>query len=117
MWWPLSGCVRSSGGPLCATESFQRSLLKAQFANSAPDSTLYIVDDDDAITTITVATGTTVVNVIIRGDDIASVQNSMLCIAASTDRGQNANEVQKERAFRHIASLKKSSNDAPTERQ
>ena len=109
--------MRSSGGPLCATELFQRSLLEAQFANSAPDSALYIVDDDDAITTIMVATGTNVVNVVVGGDDIASVQNLMLCIATSTDQGQNADEAQKERASQHIASLKKSSNDAPTERQ
>ncbi len=96
MWWPPNGCVRSSSGPLRATESFQRSLLEAQFANSAPDSAPYIVDDDDAITTIMVVTGTTVVNVVVRGDDIASVQNLMLRIAALTDRGQNADEVQKE---------------------
>ena len=76
-----------------------------------------MVDDYNVTTTIAEATGTAIVNVVVGGDDIASVQNSMLCIAASTDRGQNANEVQKERAFRHIASLKKSSNDAPTERQ
>ena len=75
-----------------------------------------MVDDDDATTTIVEATGTAVVNVVVGGDDIASIQNSMLRIAASTDRGQNADEVQKVRASRHITSLKKSSNDALTER-
>jgi hypothetical protein len=93
------------------------SLLKAQFANSALNSAPYMVNDDDATTTIAEATGTTIVNVVIGGDDIASVQNLMLRIAALTDRGQNADEVQKERASRHITSLKKSSNGAPTERQ
>jgi hypothetical protein len=76
-----------------------------------------MVDDDDATTTIVEATGTAVVNVVVGGDDIASVQNSMLRIAASTDRGQNADEVQKVHASRHIASLEKSSNDALTERR
>jgi hypothetical protein len=75
-----------------------------------------MVDDDDATTTIVEATGTAIVNVVVGGDDIASVQNSMLRIAALADRGQNADEVQKVRASRHIASLKKSSNDALTER-
>jgi len=54
-----------------------------------------MVNDDDATTTIVEATGT---KVVVGGDDIASVQNSMLRIAASSDRGQNADEVQKERA-------------------
>ena len=107
---------RVRSGPLRATELFQRSLLEAQFDNSPPDSTPYMVDDDDATTTIVEATGTAVVNVVVGGDDIASIQNSMLRIAASTDRGQNADEVQKVRASRHITSLKKSSNDALTER-
>jgi 7-keto-8-aminopelargonate synthetase-like enzyme len=87
-----------------ATESFPRSLLEAKFANSVPDSAPYMVGDDDATTTIAEATGTDAVYVIVGGDDIASVQNSMLRIAASTDRGQNADEVQKERASRHITS-------------
>jgi hypothetical protein len=108
---------RARSGPLRATELFQRSLLEAQFDNSPPDSAPYMVDDDDATTTIVEATGTAVVNVVVGGDDIASVQNSMLRIAASTDRGQNADEVQKVRASRHIASLEKSSNDALTERR
>jgi len=55
-----------------------------------------MVDDDDVTTTIVEATGTAVVNVVVGGDDIASVQNSMLRTAALTDRGQNADEVQKE---------------------
>ena len=75
-----------------------------------------MVNDDDATTTIAEATGTTIVNVVVGGDDIASVQNLMLRIAALTDQGQNADEVQKERTSRHITSLKKSSNGAPTER-
>ena len=75
-----------------------------------------MVNDDDATTTIAEATGTTIVNVVVGGDDIASVQNLMLRIAALTDQGQNADEVQKERTSRHITSLKKSSNGAPTEK-
>ena len=124
---PVPACAqsgrarRSSGGvgPLRATESFHRSLLEAQFANSAPDFAPDMVDDDDHATTTIAegATGTAVVNVVVGGgDDIASVQNSMLRIAASTDRGQNADAVQKERASRHIAYLEKS-NNAPTERR
>ena len=66
-----------------------------------------MVDDYDVTTTIAEATGTAIVNVVVGGDDIASVQNSMLRIAASTNRGQNANEVQKERASRHIVSHEK----------
>ena len=76
-----------------------------------------MVNDDDATTTIAEATGTTIVNVVVGGDDIASIQNLMLRIAALTDQGQNADEVQKERASRHITSLKKSLNGTPTERQ
>jgi hypothetical protein len=118
---PSGGRARSSScGPLRATESFQRSLLEAQFANSAPDSAPDMVDvDDDATTTIAEESPViALVNVVVGGgdDDIASVQNSMLRIAASTDRGQNADAVQKERASRHIASLEKS-NNAPERRR
>jgi hypothetical protein len=111
------GRGRGSSGPLRATELFQRSLIEAQLDNSAPDSALYMVNNDDATATIVEATGTAVVNVVVGGDDIASIQNSMLRIAASTDRGQNSDEVQKVRASRHIASLEKSSNNALTERR
>ena len=48
-------------------ESFQRSLLEAQFANSAPNSASYMVDDDNTTTTIAEATGTAIVNVVIGG--------------------------------------------------
>ena len=69
-WRPPSGRTRSSGGPLRTMESFQRLLLEAQFANSAPDSAPYMVDNDDATTTIAEATGTAIVNVVVGGDDI-----------------------------------------------
>ena len=92
---PLVPAAR--GGPLRATESFQRSLLEAQFANSSPDIAPDMADDATAAE----ATGTAG----IAGESVVATQNSLLRIAASTDRGQNADEAQKERASRLIASL------------
>jgi hypothetical protein len=74
-------------GPLRATEEFQRSLLEAQFANSSPDVAPRI---DDVVAPAAVVAER-------EGGRSAAIaiQNSLLRIAASTDRGQNANAYQR----------------------
>ena len=82
--------------PLRATESSQRSLLESQLLNSVPDTAPKILDG-------VVVTKTN--NAEAHNDNSLAIQNSILRIAASTDRGQNANSVQRERISQSIASL------------
>ena len=82
--------------PLRATESSQRSLLESQLLNSVPDTAPKILDG-------VVVTKTN--NAEAHNDNNLAIQNSILRIAASTDRGQNANSVQRERISQSIASL------------
>ncbi|KAL7441908.1 hypothetical protein ACHAXH_008291 [Discostella pseudostelligera] len=92
--------------PLHATEAFQRSLLEAQLAYSLESAPSVIdehvssvpTDNEDHLQMTTDSSAATSV-------DFASIQNSILRIAASTDRGQNANASQKERVSNLIASL------------
>jgi hypothetical protein len=83
--------------PLRATESFQRSLLESQFLDSVPDTAPKILDG-------VVVTKTNNAEAYNDNNNLA-IQNSILRIAASTDRGQNANSGQRERISRSIASL------------
>lgn len=80
--------------PLHATESFQRSLLEAQFTNSIPDSA-------PTIDVMTAVTNT-------MAEHSLDTHISILRIAASTDRGQNANMSQKERVYQLVSSLEES---------
>ena len=82
--------------PLRATESSQRSLLESQLLSSVPDTAPKILDG-------VVVTKTN--NAEAHNDNSLAIQNSILRIAASTDRGQNANSVQRERISQSIASL------------
>ena len=92
--------------PLHATEAFQRSLLEAQLSYShdfAPSIDEHVSsassDNEDHLQITTDSSAVTL------ADNIASIQNSILRIAASTDRGQNAKTSQKERVSNLIASL------------
>ncbi len=81
---------------LHATEEFQRSLLEAQLQLSnrhASDESSPSIIDEEIISTASTLT------------DNAATQNSILRIAASTDRGQNANASQRDRVSNLIASL------------
>jgi hypothetical protein len=95
---PLSKKCATILPPLYATESFQRSLLEAQFLNSVPDLAPKILDGEVTKNTNNMEAQNTPNNNV-------AIQNLILRIAASTDRGQNANLEQKERISQLITSL------------
>lgn len=96
---------RLPAGALRATEEFQRSLLEAQFSNSSPDVAPKI---DDVATPAPAPAAEANPN----GMSVETIQNSLLRIAASTDRGQNANAFQREMARNLLAELE--SKNKPT---
>ena len=89
------------------TESFQRSLLEAQIANSASTTT---PAEHVVVTSINGSTEQQSTN-----NSIATqqTQNALLRIAASTDRGQYTNPTQKDQVAQLISSLE-SSYETPT---
>ena len=91
---------RSSGRPLYATEEFQRSLLEAQLANSAAD-----VDTAPPLDEVTTVNGDSKATVVAPTVDNTAIQNSILRIAAGTDRGQYAKPAQKDEVLQLISSL------------
>ncbi|KAL3823097.1 hypothetical protein ACHAXA_011149 [Cyclostephanos tholiformis] len=110
--------------PLFATEEFQRSLLESQFANSAPDIAprIDVVTAASASSSSSSSSSSVAVSPPPNDDDdgtaramTSSIQNSLLRIAASTDRGQNANAVQGERARALISALESNDDAIPDE--
>lgn len=109
--------TRSAGQQLRATsETFQRSLLEAQLANNAApvadtevEVTSANVDEEPEVAPPTTPAAAAAVV------DNASLLNSLLRIAASTDRGQYAKPSQKDSASQLVASLE--SNYAPETNQ
>eukprot|EP00584_Thalassiosira_punctigera_P005619 CAMPEP_0172531128 /NCGR_PEP_ID=MMETSP1067-20121228/4653_1 /TAXON_ID=265564 ORGANISM="Thalassiosira punctigera, Strain Tpunct2005C2" /NCGR_SAMPLE_ID=MMETSP1067 /ASSEMBLY_ACC=CAM_ASM_000444 /LENGTH=354 /DNA_ID=CAMNT_0013315471 /DNA_START=64 /DNA_END=1128 /DNA_ORIENTATION=- len=89
--------TRSARRLQATDESFQRSLLEARLANeSAPavvDETAVNGDEGSSVSSPPAV------------PDLASIQNSILRIAASTDRGQFAKPFQKDDASRLIGDL------------
>ena len=83
---------------LHATEEFQRSLLEARLQLSnrhVSEESSPSLTDEEILTTPSTSTLT----------DNTATQNAILRIAASTDRGQNANDSQKDRVSNLVASL------------
>ncbi|KAL3777362.1 hypothetical protein ACHAW5_002639 [Stephanodiscus triporus] len=108
---PSGGRAARMMTPLHATESFQRSLLEARFANknAAPDSASpkkITIVDDDVTEKEHVDDGKEKEKE--KEKENLRIQNSILRIAASTDRGQNADSSQKESVSALIASLESS---------
>jgi hypothetical protein len=96
--------------PLHATEEFQRSLLEAQLSNrhGINNSSPSVVVDGHVLSSS--ASNDNTVGAYHQqtttiADDTTTIQNSILRIAASTDRGQNANASQQNRVSNLIASL------------
>ncbi|KAL7551569.1 hypothetical protein ACHAWF_018420 [Thalassiosira exigua] len=97
-------------GPLRATEAFQRSLLEARLANDgdvAAAATTEELDEQGADPVNGGAAGPlpSLADAPPPSADLTSVQNSLLRIAASTDRGQFAKPAQKEEASRLLAEM------------
>ena len=103
----VSLSARLSPMPLYATEAFQRSLLEAQLVNNrgAKSSTPTITNDDATPPETADSSSSSVL------DNNLAIQNTILRIAASTDRGQNANPTQKMTVADLVASLE---SNAPT---
>jgi hypothetical protein len=107
---PYPAARSSPTRPLHATEEFQRSLLEAQLSNrhivnnnSSPSVVDGHVLSSSSSKDNTVGAHQQQTTTI--ADDTTAIQNSILRIAASTDRGQNANASQQNRVASLIASL------------
>ena len=106
----VSSAARSSHTrPLHATEEFQRSLLEAQLSNnrhgnnnSSPSVDGQVLSSSSSKDNYVGAYQQQTTTI---ADDTTAIQNSILRIAASTDRGQNANASQQNRVSNLIASL------------
>ncbi|KAL7542645.1 hypothetical protein ACHAXR_011951 [Thalassiosira sp. AJA248-18] len=95
--------TRSARPLFAADEAFQRSLLEAQLANGG--ATAHVVtsvngDIEQQPTAVDPSPSPTVVAV-----DNTSIQNSILRIAASTDRGQYAKPSQKDQVLQFVSQL------------
>lgn len=101
---PVSTSTRHAR-PLHATEAFQRSLLEAKIANDAAPI------DGDAATAPSINGGGEPAAVAAPAANNAATLNSILRIAASTDRGQYAKPSQKDEVSRLVADLE---SNAPT---